>query len=179
MTIVGYRPYRLTSRHNSESNDGIPELRRQLDSLREQVTAIQDYQTQPLISQAVTIIKDPPAPNGTQFRPTPLPEYDGNKLNYPGWRQAVLDIFRMDWNTFRYTDTRAFLLLYTSLKGEARTKAGPFYETGGVNGTKRPEDFLAFLDRGNLDSTRSDRACDQLYALRMADNQRWSLFFLT
>ncbi|KAI0998562.1 hypothetical protein K3495_g9636 [Podosphaera aphanis] len=127
---------------DSESNDGIPELRRQLDSLREQVTALQDSQTQPLISQAVIIIKDPPAPNDTQFRPTPLPEYDGNKMNYPGWRQAVLDIFRMDWNTFGYTDTRAFLLLYTSLKGEARTKAGPFYETGGVNGTKRPEDSL-------------------------------------
>ncbi|KAI0994131.1 hypothetical protein K3495_g14051 [Podosphaera aphanis] len=164
---------------DDESDAGLPELRQELDGLRQQIAALQQAQTPLPHTQDITIIKDPAAPNGVQFRPTPLPEYDGNKSNYPGWRQAVLDIFRMDWHNFGYTDTRAFLLIYTALKGEARTKAGPFYETGGVDGTKRPEDFIAFLDRGNLDNTRSDRACDQLYSLRMNETQRWSSFFLS
>ncbi|KAI1004334.1 hypothetical protein K3495_g3876 [Podosphaera aphanis] len=164
---------------DDESDAGLPELRQELDGLRQQIAALQQAQTPLPHTQNITIIKDPAAPNGVQFRPTPLPEYDGNKSNYPGWRQAVLDIFRMYWHNFGYTDTRAFLLIYTALKGDARSKAGPFYETGGVGGTKRPEDFIAFLNRGNLDNARSDRASDQLYSLRMNETQRWSSFFLS
>ncbi|KAI1001630.1 hypothetical protein K3495_g6570 [Podosphaera aphanis] len=121
---------------DSESDAGLLELRQELDGLRQQITALQQAQIPLPTTPSVTIIKDPGAPNGVQFRPTPLPEYDGNKLNYPGRRQAVLDIFRMDWNNFGYTDTRAFLLINTALKGEARTKAGPFYETGGIDRNK-------------------------------------------
>ncbi|KAI1001648.1 hypothetical protein K3495_g6552 [Podosphaera aphanis] len=50
---------------------GLPELRQELDGLRQQITSLQQAQTPPPDTSNVTIIKDPAAPNGTQFRPTP------------------------------------------------------------------------------------------------------------
>lgn len=57
-------------------------------------------------------------------------------------------------------------MIFGALKGTALKKAGPFYE-----------DFIEFLDRLNLDSTRVSRANDQLHGMRMKDNQRWPDFF--
>lgn len=125
----------------------------------------------------VSIEKDPPPANGTNLKPTKLPLYYGDRENYPAWRTAVLDIFRMDWILFGYDNSRAFLMIFGALKGAALKKAGPFYEAGGVHGTRDPEDFIEFLDRLNLDSTRVSRANDELHAMRMKENQRWPEFF--
>lgn len=122
-------------------------LQNQLNELGAQIT-VNDATT-----TGVTIIKDPTPPEGLRFRPTELPEYNGNRDNYPAWRSAVLLIFCMDLNAFNYTDTRAFLAIYTSLKGDAQTKTGAFFEAGGIDRTRRPKDFLEFLDRANLDCT--------------------------
>lgn len=125
----------------------------------------------------VFIEKDPPPTNGANLKPTKLPLYYGDRENYPAWRTAVLDIFRMDWNLFGYDNSRAFLMIFGALKGTALKKAGPFYEAGGVHGTRDPEDFIEFLDRLNLDSTRVSRANDELHAMRMKETQRWPEFF--
>ena len=78
----------------------------------------------------------------SNLKPTKLPTYHGHREHYPAWRTAVLDIFRMEWNLFGYDNLRAFLMIYSSLKGTALKKAGPFYEAGGVHGTRDPEDFI-------------------------------------
>ncbi|KAI1007607.1 hypothetical protein K3495_g630 [Podosphaera aphanis] len=159
---------------DSDSDDErITGLQTQIDELRAQLVPTDAAAT------GVVIEKDPAPGEGLRFRPTELPEYNGKRENYPAWRSAVLLIFKMDWNAFNYTNPRAFLAIYTSLKGDAQTKAGAFFEAGGVDGTQRPEDFLEFLDRANLDSTRVDKAADQLYGLRMGDSQRWASFYPT
>ena len=68
-------------------------------------------------------------------------------------------------------------MIFGALKGTALKKAGPFYEAGGVHGTRDPEDFIEFLDRLNLDSTRVSRANDELHTMRMKEAQRWPEFF--
>ena len=85
----------------------------------------------------------------------------------------------MDWNLFGYDDSRAFIMIYRAMKGVALTKVGPFYERGGVNGTRKPEDFIEFLDRLNLDPLRIARANDELHSLRMGERQRWPDFYAT
>ena len=123
------------------------------------------------------IEKDPPQNESTNLKPTKLPEFNGSRTEYPAWRAAVLDTFRMDWNLFGYDNSRAFLMIYNALKGTARTKAGPFYEAGGVHMTRDPEDFIEFLDRIYLDSTRVSRANTELHSMRMKEYQRWSDFY--
>lgn len=128
-------------------------------------------------STRVYIHRDPPPEYGAPLKPTKLPEYHGNRVTYPAWRTAVLDIFRIDWNLFGYDNSRAFLMIFSALKGAAAEKAGPFYEAGGVNGTRDPADFLEFLDRLNLDSTRVSRANKELHIMKMREGQRWPDFF--
>lgn len=69
-----------------------------LSELRE-LRAAQSNQDSGQLS-SVHIEKDPPPTHGLGLKPTKLPEFDGTRSNYPSWRTAVLDIFRMDWNTF-------------------------------------------------------------------------------
>ncbi|KAI0991675.1 hypothetical protein K3495_g16512, partial [Podosphaera aphanis] len=147
-------------------------LQKQLRELREN----QDKQKENHSSR-VTIEKDPPPENGKGLKPTKLPEFEGNRANYPSWRTAVIDIFRMDWNTFGYDDSRAFVLIYGALKGSALKKAGPFYEVGGVMGTRKPEDFIEFLDKLYLDPLRGVRANRELQRMKMGEGQRWPEFF--
>ncbi|KAI0993068.1 hypothetical protein K3495_g15116 [Podosphaera aphanis] len=103
-----------------------------------------ERQTKDLDSRRVIIEIDPPPNEGSNLKPTKLPEFHGIRSEYPAWRAAVLDTFRMDWLLFGYDNSRAFLMLYNSLKGSARTKAGSFYENGGVHQTRDPEDFIEF-----------------------------------
>lgn len=126
---------------------------------------------------SVHIEKDPPPTHGLGLKPTKLPHFDGTRSNYPSWRTAVLDIFRMDWNTFGYDDSRAFVLIYGALKSTALKKVGSFYEAGGIRGTRKPEDFIEFLDKLYLDPLRVVRANRELQAMKMRDGQRWPEFF--
>lgn len=158
---------------SDSDEERLTSLQTQIDELRRRLTLNDDTTT------GVVIEKDPAPAEGLRFRPTELPEFNGRRDNYPAWRSAVLLIFRMDWHAFNYTDTRAFLSIYTALKGDAQTKAGAFFEAGGIDGTRRPEDFLEFLDRSNLDTTRTDKACDQLYGLKMGETQIWASFYPT
>lgn len=164
--------YRDPMSESEVEDERITFLQNQINSLRAELV-----RHPPLVEQGVIIEKDPTPSQQLRFQPTELPTYDGNRNHYPAWRQAVLDIFKMDWNAFGYTNTRAFLLIYMSLKGEAKTKAGAFYESGGIGGTRRPENFIDFLDRGNLDGTRTDKACDDLYNMKMGETQKWNSFF--
>ncbi|KAI0992151.1 hypothetical protein K3495_g16035 [Podosphaera aphanis] len=82
----------------------------------------------------------------------------------------------MDWNLFGYDNSRAFLMIYNSLKGGALEKAGPFYEAGGINKTRDPEDFIEFLDRLYLDSTRVSQANLDLHSMKMKETERWADF---
>ena len=130
-------------------------------------------------SPAVVINKEPAPRTPVLFRPSDLPKYDGSEDLYPAWRRAVLDTLGMEWNMFGYTDSRAFLSIYKSLEGSARRKASAFYEVGGVNGARRPEEFIEFLDRSNLDTTRLEKANNALHEMKMSENQRWASFFST
>lgn len=128
-------------------------------------------------SRKVIIEKDPPRNEGANLKPTKLPEFNGNRAEYSAWRAAVLDTFRMDWLLFGYDNSRAFLMIYNAFKGVARIKAGPFYENGGVHNARDPEDFIEFLDRLYMDSTRVSRANTELHSMKMKDSQRWSDFY--
>ena len=68
-------------------------------------------------------------------------------------------------------------MIYNSLKGNALERAGPFYEAGGVEDTRDPEDFIEFLDRLYLDATRVSQANVELHAMKMRENERWAEFF--
>ena len=144
--------------------------------MQKQLEQLQKIKTPLKAEPRVHIEKDPPPSTSTSLKPTELPEIYGDLEHYPSWRAAVLDIFRMDWNLFGYDNLRAFLMIYKSLKGSALKKAGPFYENGGVHGTRNPEDFIEFLDRINLDPTRVSRANDELHGMKMKDNQKWPDF---
>ncbi|KAI0998624.1 hypothetical protein K3495_g9573 [Podosphaera aphanis] len=85
----------------------------------------------------------------------------------------------MDWNAFGYDSSRAFLIIYDALKGGALEKAGPFYEAGGVNRTRDPEDFIEFLDRIYFDATRVSQANLDFHAMKMRENESWADFFAT
>lgn len=128
------------------------------------------------VMPGVTIIKDP-ALKTESLKPTTFPTYDGDKTNYGAWRRAVLSILRMDWNTFSYTDSRVFLMIYKALEGKAQRQAGAYFESGGLHGKERPEDFISFLDRSNWDSTRVTRARNELNEMKMGARQRWNSFF--
>ena len=155
----------------------IEEFRRLQDKLDEVIRKQNQQQSPQKSTSRVVIEKDPPPEYGSGMKLTKLPTYDGNRKNYPSWRTAVLDIFRMDWNAFGYDESRAFVMIHGALKGTALEKAGPFYEAGRVNGTRKPEDFLEFLDRINLDPMRAARANNELLAMRIKDYQRWPEFY--
>ncbi|KAI0993131.1 hypothetical protein K3495_g15053 [Podosphaera aphanis] len=133
--------------------------------------------TSQVTSSRVIIEKDPPPKSGQNFKPTKLREFHGNRIRYPAWRAAVLDTFRMDCNFFRYDNSRAFLMIYNSMRGGALEKAGPFFEAGGVNQTRDPADFLEFLDHVYLDTTRVSQANIELQNLKMKENERLADFF--
>ena len=145
-----------------------------------QMVPIEEFQKL-LVRQSYTTVssrkfkteKDPHPRDKTNLKPTKLPEFVGNRTEYPAWRAAVLDTFCMDWNLFGYDNSRAFLMIFNALKGTAKTKASPFYEAGGVQNTRDPEDFIEFLDRLFLDPTRTSRAKIELQSMKMGDKQRW------
>lgn len=68
-------------------------------------------------------------------------------------------------------------MIYKSLEGKAQKQANPFFESGGIGGTEKPEDFISFLDRGNWDQTRVSRARSELHGMKMGPKQRWSTFY--
>ena len=123
-------------------------------------------------------MKTTPLPeNSSGLKPNRIPVYDGNRTNYPAWRTAVLDIFRMDWLLFGYDDTRAFMTIFGAMKKKVLKKAAPFFKAGGSSGTRKPEDFIEFFDRINLDPMRVTRATEELHTVRMGEGQRWPDFF--
>ena len=124
----------------------------------------------------VTIRKDP-AQKVVKVEPTTFPTYNGDRSTYPAWRRAVLSALKMDWNTFGYTDSRVFLMIYKALEGKAQKRAGAYFESGGRGGEEKPEDFIAFLDRGNWDQTRATRAKSELNDMKMGLKQSWSSFY--
>ncbi|KAI0994788.1 hypothetical protein K3495_g13394 [Podosphaera aphanis] len=147
------------------------QLKQQLNDL------ISRQSSSSLAKTKVIIDKDPRKEFGGKVKPTNLPEFYGSRTRYPAWRTAVLDTFRVDWNEFGYDNSRAFLIIYNSLKGGALEKAGPFYEAGGVNRTRDPEDFIEFLDRIYFDATRVSQANLDLHAMKMRENENWADFF--
>ncbi|KAI0991732.1 hypothetical protein K3495_g16455, partial [Podosphaera aphanis] len=82
----------------------------------------------------------------------------------------------MDWNTFEYTDSSVFLMIYKALEGKAQKQAGAYFEAGGVGGLEKPEDFISFLDQSNWDSTRISRARKELNEMKMGNKQSWNSF---
>ncbi|KAI0992755.1 hypothetical protein K3495_g15430, partial [Podosphaera aphanis] len=159
------------SSSQSVSMSDFKKLERQLDEL---VSKQQTMSKPP--PKKVIIEKDPPNEFANKIKPTSLPEFHGSRIRYPAWRTAVLDTFCMDWNMFGYDDSRAFLMIYNALKGGALEKAGPFYEAGGIMQTRNPDDFIEFLDRLYLDSTRVAQANLDLHAMKMRENERWNDF---
>ena len=123
------------------------------------------------------IIKKDPANPSTKVKQTEFPIYGGNKASYPAWRRAVLSALRLDWNTFGYTDSRVFLMIYQALEGKAQRQSDSYFEAGGEGGKERPEDFIKFLDRSNWDPTRIVRARAELSRMKMGQKQEWNSFF--
>lgn len=145
-----------------------------MQKLLEEVLA---RQSPKLLEAKVKIEKDHPPPENCNLKAANLPLYYSVRQNYSAWRSVVLDIFRMDWILFGYDEPRAFLMIYCALRGLALKKADPFYEAGRVHGTRKPEDFILFLDRINLYATRVSRENDELHTIKKKNNQQWPEFF--
>lgn len=155
----------------------VDDLRREVRELRQRLDDAPVPVTQAEGSlPEVVILKDPPTKN-PNLKPNSFPIYDGDRATYPAWRRAVLSALRIDWLTFGYTNSRVFLMIYKALDGKAQRQAATYFESGGLGGLERPEDFIAFLDRGNWDQTRISRARSELNELRMGPRQRWSQFY--
>lgn len=151
-----------------------------LQELRELRERIDDGVLEPPIHTDVmptVFIKKDPANTLGKLKPTSLPLYNGDKPSYPAWRRAVLSALGMDWNTFGYTNSRAFLMIYKALEGRAQRQAAAYFESGGLGGKEEPEEFIKFLDRSNWDTTRIVRARGELNRMKMGKNQEWSSFF--
>ncbi|KAI0996109.1 hypothetical protein K3495_g12073, partial [Podosphaera aphanis] len=151
-----------------------------LQEIRELRQRIDDGATSNFIPAEITpeviIVKDP-ARSNSKRKPTEFKTYNGDRSTYPAWRRAVLSALKMDWNTFEYTDSYVFLKIYEALDGKAQKQAAAYFESGGLRGEERPEDFIAFLDRSNWDPTRITRARGELNEMKMGPKQRWSTFF--
>lgn len=163
-----------SSKENTVTTNDFLLLKRQFNELLAKQSA-----ESKLSKSKVIIEKDPPKEFGVKLKPTNLPEFNGSRVRYPAWRTAVLDTFRMDWNLFGYDNSRAFLMIYNSLKGGALERAGPFYEAGRINMTRNPEDFIEFLDRLYLDTTRVSQANLDLHSMKMKETERWADFLAT
>lgn len=148
----------------------IKELRERLDEFPAAPPPLEDS-----LPPAI-IIKDPPLKE-TVLKPTSFPTYDGDRTTYAAWRRAVLSALRIDWHTFGYTDPRVFLMIYKALEGKAQKRAAAYFESGGVGGRESPEEFIAFLDRGNWDQTRASRARSELNEMKMGQKQKWNQFY--
>ena len=68
-------------------------------------------------------------------------------------------------------------MIYKALEGKAERLAGSYFESGGRGGEERPEDLIAFLDRGNWDQTRTTRAKSELNNMIMGQKQTWNSFY--
>lgn len=151
-----------------------------LQEIRELRERIDDGALEPPIHTdnmpPVFIKKDPPNTSG-KVKPTAFPFYTGDKSSYSAWRRAVLSALRMDLNTFGYTDSRVFLMIYKALDGKAERQAAAYFESGGLGGREEPEEFIRFLDRSNWDPTRIVRARGELNRMKMGNKQEWNSFF--
>ena len=123
------------------------------------------------------VIQKDPANISEKLKPTSFPIYNGDKPTYPAWRRAVLSALKLDWNTFHYTNSRVFLMIYKALEGKAQRQAAAYFESGGKSGKESPEDFIKFLDQGNWDPTKVARARGELNRMKMGNNQSWDSFF--
>lgn len=150
------------------------DLKREIRELRERLDDFPQASKQ-AASNEIIIEKDP-AQENTKIKSTAFPMYNGENSMYPAWRRAILSILKMDWLTFGYTDARVFLMIYKALEGKAAKRAVAYFESGGLQGKERPEDFIEFLDRGSLDQTSVARAKSELYDMKMGANQSLSSF---
>lgn len=171
----------MTSRANQKSLDSTNiDVVSLLQEIRELRQRIDDGALEPAVRldgmPEVIIKKDPPNTSGA-VKPTKFPKYGGDKPSYPAWRRAILSALRLDWNTFGYTDSRVFLMIYKSLEGKAQRQTASYFEAGGEGGKENPEDFIRFLDRSNWDPTRIVRARGELNRMRMGNKQEWNSFF--
>lgn len=170
------KSFRMSEESNNVSIDTVTLLQ----EIRELRQRLDDGESRPKRSSdlmpEVCIRKDPANTQG-KLKPTKFPVYGGDKSMYPAWRRGVLAALKMDWNTFGYTDSRVFLMIYKALEGKAQRQASAFFESGGPDGEEKPEDFIRFLDRSNWDTTRIVRARNQLNRMKMGLHQRWNSFF--
>ncbi|KAI0990897.1 hypothetical protein K3495_g17290, partial [Podosphaera aphanis] len=151
--------------------DEVIDLRMEIRELRQRLDDGTPYRTAPDMTPKVVILKDP-ARRTTDRKATKFPKYSGDKTTYPAWRRALLSALKLDWNTFEYTDSYVFLKIYESLEGKAQRQAGAYFEAGGLNGEEKPEDFIAFLDRSNWDTTRLARSRAELNDMKMGPRQK-------
>lgn len=130
-----------------------------MQELRELRERVDDFPVTPepaVDSMAEVVIKKDPARTQGKRQPNVFSKYDGNKTNYPAWRRAVLAALRMGWNTFKYTNSSVFLMIYMSLEGVAKDQAGGFFEAGGHNGKEDPKDFFAYPVRTEKSGIRQE-----------------------
>lgn len=165
-----------SSRNENLSTLDITSIMQELRELRQRLDDSPQVVTTSSSLPAAYIQKEPARTIQGQG-PNSLPIYNGDSVDYPAWRKAVLDALGMDWHTFGYTNKRAFLLIYKALEGKAKKQAGAYYESGGPNGNEDPEGFIRFLDQSNWDSTRIARSRAELNEMKMGQKQKWSSFF--
>ena len=162
----------------SSTNPDVTTLMQEIRELRQR---LDDAPELPMYTgnrmPSTTINKDP-ARNFAISKATEFSIFSGDKATYPAWRRAILSILKIDWNTFQYTNSKVFLMIYKALDEKAQRQASAYFESGGVGGLERPEDFISFLNRGNWDPTRITRARSELREMKMGISSDGTRFFL-
>lgn len=155
----------------------VTELAQELRELRQR---LDDWPIPPKENEgsfpSVKIEKDP-AKSNYKLKPGKFPSYNGDRSTYAAWRRAVLSTLKKDWNNFDYDNSYVFLMIYNALEGKAQKQSASYFESGGRDGREDPEEFIAFLDRSNLDPNRINRARGELNSMRMGKHQQWNSFF--
>lgn len=104
------------------------------------------------------------------------PKFDGTRRNFRPWYLEMRAKLSLDREAFR-CDEELFAYIYARLEGTAQNMAAAYFEQGGSNGSRSPDQFLDYLNRRYGDPNAKSRALDRLRALRQKPDESFATFF--
>ncbi|KJZ68383.1 hypothetical protein HIM_12229 [Hirsutella minnesotensis 3608] len=75
------------------------------------------------------------------------------------------------------SEAELFAYVYARLEGTAQNMAAAYYEQGGAEGARSPEQFLDYLNRRYGDPNAKARALDRLRSLKQKPDESFAAFF--
>ncbi|KJZ68122.1 hypothetical protein HIM_12487 [Hirsutella minnesotensis 3608] len=104
------------------------------------------------------------------------PKFDGTRKNFRPWFLEMKAKLALDRKAFG-NEVELFAYVYARLEGTAQNMAAAYYEQGGADGARSPEQFLDYLNRRYGDPNAKSRALDRLRALKQKPDESFANFF--